>query len=130
MYEGSGLDYGDAYEYGDMDLDESMYLDGHYTHELDEEYARDSYDLDALAYRHYAWYNTTITFTRKAMLAQKRRVQVVLDLEVYDDLDLKTLEWEDILALEGGESVSVKIKEFDDIYWELKNNLWVRFSDL
>lgn len=50
------------------------------------------------------------------MIAQKRRVQVVLDLEVYDDLDLKTLDWEDILALEGGESVTVRIKEFDDIY--------------
>jgi len=54
MYEGSGLDYGDAYEYGDMDLDESMYLDGQYTYDIEEDYARDTYDLDALAYRHYA----------------------------------------------------------------------------
>lgn len=53
MYEGSGLDYGDAYEYGDMDLDEGMYLDGHCMYD-DEDYARDTYDLDALAYRHYA----------------------------------------------------------------------------
>ena len=128
MYEGSGLDYGDAPEYGDMDLDEGMYLDGLYVYD-DEDYARDTYDLDALAYRHYAWYNTII-FAQEAMIAQKRRVQVVLDLEVYDDLDLKSLDWEDILALEGGESVTVRIKEFDDIYWELKNNLWVRSSDL
>lgn len=48
MYEGSGLDYGDAYEYGDMDLDEN------YTHDMDEDYARDAHDLEALAYRHYA----------------------------------------------------------------------------
>lgn len=53
MYEGSGLDYGDAPEYGDMDLDEGMYLDGLYVYD-DEDYARDTYDLDALAYRHYA----------------------------------------------------------------------------
>ena len=128
MYEGSGLDYGDASEYGDMDLDEDMYLDGAYVYD-EEDYARDTYDLDALAYRHYAWYNTTI-FAQEAMIAQKRRVQVVLDLEVYDDLDLKDLDWDDILSLEGNESVTVRIKEFDDIYWELKNNLWVRFSDL
>jgi len=50
------------------------------------------------------------------MIAQKRRVQVVLDLEVYDDLDLKDLDWDDILSLEGNESVTVRIKEFDDIY--------------
>jgi hypothetical protein len=56
MYEGSGLDYGDAYEYGELDLDENMYIEGEglYTLDADDEYARDSYDLDALAYRHYA----------------------------------------------------------------------------
>lgn len=56
MYEGSGLDYGDAYEYGDLELDEGMYLDGEFLYNIDadDEYARDAHDYDALAYRHYA----------------------------------------------------------------------------
>ena len=54
MYEGSGLDYGDAYEYGELELDEGMYIDGEHMYDADDEYARDSYDLDALAYKHYA----------------------------------------------------------------------------
>ena len=54
MYEGSGLDYGDAYEYGELELDEGMYIEGEYYNDIDDEYARDSYDLDALAYKHYA----------------------------------------------------------------------------
>ena len=116
MYEGSGLDYGDTHEYGDMDLDESMYLDGEYGYDTDEDYARDTYDLDALAYRHYAWYNTT-TFAQEAMIAQKRRVKVILDLEVYDDLDIESMDWNEMLKLEGDESVEVKIKDYDEFYW-------------
>lgn len=50
------------------------------------------------------------------MLAQKRRIQVVLDLEVYDDLNIEDLNWSEMLNLEGNESVFVKIKELDDIF--------------
>ena len=39
------------------------------------------------------------------MLAQKRRVRVTLDIECYDDLDLKSFEWNDILGLEGDEDI-------------------------
>ena len=35
--------------FSSTDLDENL--------DLDDEYARDSQDYDALAYRHYAWYN-------------------------------------------------------------------------
>ena len=46
MYDDYDLDYTSGNDYG-QDLDE-------YTQELDEEYARDTHDLEALAYRHYA----------------------------------------------------------------------------
>lgn len=46
MYDDYDLDYTYSSEYG-QDLDE-------YTQELDEDYARDGQDYEALAYRHYA----------------------------------------------------------------------------
>ena len=46
------------------------------------------------------------------MLAQKRKVQVTLDIECYDDLDLEELDWDNLLDLEGDEKVHyVNIKE-------------------
>ena len=47
------------------------------------------------------------------MLAQKRLVQVTLDIECYDDLDLDNINWRDILDLQGDEEVHSTIKEFD-----------------
>ncbi len=47
------------------------------------------------------------------MLAQKRLVQVTLDIECYDDLDLDNINWRDILDLQGDEEVHSSIKEFD-----------------
>ncbi len=44
MYDDYDLDYAYTHDYADLD----EYYD------LDEDYARDSQDLDALAYRHYA----------------------------------------------------------------------------
>ena len=46
MYDDYDLDYTYCNDYG-QDLDE-------YIQELDEEYARDAHDLEALAYKHYA----------------------------------------------------------------------------
>jgi hypothetical protein len=46
MYDDYDLDYTSGND-ASCDLDE-------YIHELDEEYARDAHDLEALAYRHYA----------------------------------------------------------------------------
>ena len=48
MYDDYDLDYSYSNE-ASFDLDES--------YDLDEDYARDAHDLEALAYRHYAWYN-------------------------------------------------------------------------
>jgi len=47
------------------------------------------------------------------MIAHKRNVQVILDLEVYEDLDLEDINWSDKLGLEGDEHVYVKIKEYE-----------------
>ena len=35
----------------------------------------------------------------------KRTVRVTLDIECYDDLDLESFDWNDILGLEGDETV-------------------------
>ena len=43
----------------------------------------------------------------------KRTVRVTLDIECYDDLDLESYEWNDILGLEGDEKVYVSTKEVD-----------------
>ena len=50
------------------------------------------------------------------MLTQKRRVRVTLDIECYDDLDLKSFEWNDILGLEGDENVDIIIED-EEINW-------------
>lgn len=50
------------------------------------------------------------------MIAQKRFVRVTMDIECYEDLNLEDMDWNDILGLEGDETVSVKIKELGDIF--------------
>lgn len=50
------------------------------------------------------------------MIAQKQRVRVTLDLEVYDDLDLHEQDWVSILDLEGDENVHVSIEYLDVDY--------------
>ena len=50
------------------------------------------------------------------MIAQKRRVRITLDLECYDDLDIDTLDWKDLLDLEGDERVYASIKDLDVDY--------------
>ena len=54
MYDDYDLDYTFSNDYN---LDEDTYYEYHTcldAHELDEDYARDTHDYDALAYRHYA----------------------------------------------------------------------------
>jgi hypothetical protein len=50
------------------------------------------------------------------MYAQKRIVSVTLDIECYEDLDLKDINWNDILGLEGDEKVDISIRETADVY--------------
>jgi hypothetical protein len=47
------------------------------------------------------------------MIAQKRRVQVTLYIECYDDLDLEDLNWRELLDLQGDEEVHCTIKDLD-----------------
>ena len=43
----------------------------------------------------------------------KRTVRVILDIECYDDLDLETYDWNEVLGLEGDENVHVSMEEVD-----------------
>jgi hypothetical protein len=111
MYDDYDLDYSFSNDYN---LDEDSYYE-HYAQSdanLDEDYARDGQDYESLAYRHYAWYNL-ITSHESIMLAQKRIVQVTLDIMCYDDLDLDDINWRELLQLEPGEDVHCKVQEFD-----------------
>lgn len=47
------------------------------------------------------------------MIAQKRLVRVILDIECYDDLDVENIDWKEILELEGDEEVHSSVKEYD-----------------
>ena len=47
------------------------------------------------------------------MIAQKRLVQVTLDIMCYDDLDIENMNWKELLDLEGDEDVHASIKEYD-----------------
>ena len=122
MYDDYDLDYTYVPEYT-YDLDETydawvQSYASHLDEDLDDEYAHNTQDYDALAYKHYAWYNVMHTLAHlDTMLAQKRRVRVTLDIECYDDLDLKSFEWNDILGLEGDEDIlDINIEE-EDFNW-------------
>lgn len=50
------------------------------------------------------------------MIAQKRMVQVTLDIMCYDDLDLQDIDWKELLDLEGDEEVYAKVKDYADLF--------------
>ena len=50
------------------------------------------------------------------MIAQKRTIRVILDIECYDDLEIEDQDWHDLLHLEGDEDVHVTIKDLADIF--------------
>ena len=59
----------------------------------------------------------------------KRTVRVTLDIECYDDLELESFDWNDILSLEGDESVYATTEEVE-LWWddvpvrELSTSAW------
>ena len=53
----------------------------------------------------------TLTHSRAMYTPTKRTVRVTLDIECYDDLDLESFDWNDILGLEGDEQVQVTTQE-------------------
>lgn len=50
------------------------------------------------------------------MYAQKRIVSVTLDIECYEDLDLQSYDWNEVLGLEGDENVKVSMEELVNNY--------------
>jgi hypothetical protein len=42
---------------------------------------------------------------------QKRKVTVTLEIECYDDVNVRDIDWADVLELEGAESVEVSVYE-------------------
>jgi hypothetical protein len=109
MYDDYDLDYTYTNDYADLDEYYAQDI------ELDEDYARDSHDLEALAYRHYAWYTRHTTHIETIMIAQKRLVRVTLDIMCYDDLDVENMNWKELLELEGDEDVYATTKEFEPL---------------
>jgi len=120
MYDDYDLDYTFSNDYN---LDEDAYYESYYAldanaldaHDVEEDYTRDAQDYDALAYKHYAWYNNHIR-TRIMPTAQKRLVRVTLDIMCYDDLELEDLNWRELLELEGDEEVDISIKDYSDLF--------------
>jgi len=49
------------------------------------------------------------------MIAQKRLVRVTLDILCYDDLDVDSMNWKELLELEGDEDVYATTKEFEPL---------------
>ena len=45
------------------------------------------------------------------MYATKRTVRVTLDIGCYDDLELESYDWNEVLGLEGDEQVQVSTEE-------------------
>jgi hypothetical protein len=54
---------------------------------------------------------------RDTMIAQKRLVQVTLDIMCYDDLDVEYINWRELLKLEGDEDIHVSTRDFSDLSW-------------
>ena len=52
-------------------------------------------------------------YIQTPMLAQKRIIQVTLDIMCYDDLDVENINWRELLNLEPGEDIDCRVKEFD-----------------
>ncbi len=49
-------------------------------------------------------------------LTQKKMVRVTLDIICYDDLDIKSIDWNDTIGLEGDECVDVDIEDFSEVF--------------
>jgi len=124
MYDDYDLDYSFTQDYT-YDLDEmyehyiqSYASDVQTLDSYEEDYARDTQDYDALAYKHYAWYNkhTRTIIMHTPTYAQKRLVRVTLDITCYDDLDVEDLNWRELLQLEGDEEVDISIRDYSDYF--------------
>ncbi len=55
----------------------------------------------------------TLTHSRAMYAPTKRTLRVTLDIECYDDLDVESFDWNDVLGLEGDENVNINIEDCD-----------------
>lgn len=46
-------------------------------------------------------------------IAQKRRVRITLDMEVFSDFNPREIDWDKIFQLEPSESVEAYVEDFD-----------------
>lgn len=46
-------------------------------------------------------------------IAQKRRVRITLDLEVFSDFNPRDIDWDKIFQLEPSEKVEAYVEDFD-----------------
>ena len=44
-------------------------------------------------------------------LARKRHVSITLDVECYEDLNIEDIDWQELLDLQGDETVEVSLRE-------------------
>ena len=51
----------------------------------------------------------------KTDLAQKRSISITLDLEVYDDFDYQSIDFNSLLELEGDETLEVSITDHSNV---------------
>ena len=59
---------------------------------------------------------TTVTSTTMSvsyLQAQKKKVRVTLDLDVFSDFDARQIDWEKVFQLEPSESVDAYVEDFD-----------------
>ena len=49
-------------------------------------------------------------------IAQKRRVRVTLEFDVYNDFDARQIDWEKLFDLEPNERVNAYVEDFDRDY--------------
>ena len=55
----------------------------------------------------------TLTHSRAMYAPTKRMLRVTLDIECYDDLDVESFDWNEVLGLEGDENVNINIENCD-----------------
>ena len=57
---------------------------------------------------------TMSTHTITHTITHKRTVRVTLDIECYEDLDVESQDWRELLDLQGDESVEVSVRDYSD----------------
>ena len=48
------------------------------------------------------------------LAAQKQKVRITLDLEVFQDFDARQIDWDKLFNLEPSENVDAYVEEFDN----------------